>query len=173
MLAVESLFEDRKLMSTMNTNGVPWYVCRRKKWKPHDVISWHMRHKKIIDLGLAWAVILHDLLSETAQAGTHIANRVVFAINDFHARRVTAITMPDGKIQLRIDEPLNSRFAIELPAVRLQQGLFDFLPDVFASRRNRKGSSRPPTPDPHRSSKNNATPRRTQICYIPIRGNEP
>ena len=37
--------------------------------------------------------------------------------------------MPDGKIQLRIDEPLDSRFAIELPAVRLVQGLFDFLPE--------------------------------------------
>jgi hypothetical protein len=34
--------------------------------------------------------------------------------------------MPDGKIQLRIDEPLDSRFTVELPAVRLQQGLFDF-----------------------------------------------
>ena len=74
--------------------------------------------------------------------------------------------MPDGKIQLRIDEPLDSRFAIELPAVRLEQGLFDFLPDVFASRRYRKGSSRPPKPYPHRSSKNNARRTRTQMCCI-------
>src|SRR4029434_9716177 len=125
MLAVESLFEDRKLMSTMNTNGVPWYVCRRKKWKPHDVIPMHMRHKKIIELGLTRAVILHHLLSQAAQAGTHIAHRVVFTIHDFHARSVAAITMPDGKIQLPVNEPLDSRLAIELPAVRLQQGLFD------------------------------------------------
>src|SRR5215813_7051863 len=118
MLAVESVFEDPKLMSAMYTNGIPGYVSRRKKRKPHDVIPMHMRHKKIIELGLARAVILHHLLPQTAQAGTHIAHRVVFAIHDFHACSVAAITMPDGKIQLLIDEPLDSHFAIESPAVR-------------------------------------------------------
>src|SRR5215475_14345731 len=119
MLAVESLFENPKLMSAMYTNSIPGYISRRKKWKPHDVIPMHMRHKKIIELGLARAVILHHLLPQTAQAGTHIAHRVVLTIHDFHACGVAAITMPDGKIQLLIDEPLNSRFVIELPAVRL------------------------------------------------------
>jgi hypothetical protein len=79
----------------------------------------HMRHKKIIALRLAWAVIVHELLSQTAQAGTHIAYRVAFTVNDFHARRVAAITMSDGEVQLRIDEPLDRRLAIELPTVRL------------------------------------------------------
>ena len=119
MLALESLFEDDKLMSTMNTDSVPGYVRGRKKREPHDVIPMHMRHKKIIDLWLASAMILHDLLPETAQAGTHIAYRIVFAIHDLHACSVAAITMPDGKIQLLIDESLDGRFAIELPPLRL------------------------------------------------------
>src|SRR5215510_15836223 len=118
MLAVESLFEDPKLMSTMYTNGISGYVSRGKKRKPHDVIPMHMRHKKIIELGLAGTVILHDLLSQTAQAGTHIAHREVFTTHDFHARSVAAITMPDGEIQLLVDKLFDSRFAIESPAVR-------------------------------------------------------
>src|SRR5262247_2505745 len=119
MLAVESVFENRKLMSAMYTNGIPGYISRRKKRKPHDVIPMHMRHKKIIELGLAGAVILHHLLPQTAQAGTHIAHCVVFTTHDFHACSVAAVTMPGGKIQLPVDKLLDSRFAIELPAVRL------------------------------------------------------
>src|SRR5262245_52057157 len=119
MLAVESLFENPKFMSTMYTNGISWYVSRRKKREPHDVIPMHMRHKKIIELGFTRAVILHHLLPQTAQAGTHITHRVVLVMHYFHARSIAAITMPDRKIQLPIDEPVDSRLAIELPAVRL------------------------------------------------------
>src|SRR5262245_41474239 len=132
MLAVESLFEDPKLMSVMYTNGILGYISRRKKRKPHDVIPMHMRHKKIIELGLARAVILYHLLAQIAQVVTHVPYCVVFTTYDFHACSVAAVTMPDGKIQLPVDKLLDSRFAIELPAVRLQQGLFDFLPGVFA-----------------------------------------
>src|SRR5215510_11382600 len=119
MLAVEGLFEDPKLMSAMYTNSIPGYISRRKKRKPHDVIPMHMRHKKIIELGLPVAVILHHLLPQTAQTGTHIAHCVVFTTHDCHACSVAAVTMPDGKIQLAVDKLLDSRFAIELPAVRL------------------------------------------------------
>src|SRR5262249_21369961 len=82
------------------------------------------------------------------------------AVNDFHARSVTAVAVPDGKIQLGIDEPLDSRFAIEVPAFRLQQGLFDFLPDVFTPRSHGEGSPRSPKPYLHSSSQESTLPRR-------------
>src|SRR5262245_6400358 len=119
MQAVEGLCEDRTLMSAMYTNSSPGYISRRKKRKPHDVIPMHMRHKKIIALGLPVAVILHHLLLQTAQTGTHIAHCVVFTTHDFHACSVAAVTMPDGKIQLPVDKLLDSCFAIETSAVRL------------------------------------------------------
>src|SRR5262249_12134980 len=119
MLAVESLFEDPKLMSAMYTNGIPGYISRRKRREHHDVIPMHMRHKKIIKPGRHGAVVLQYLVPQTAHAGTHIAHCVVFTTHDFHACSVAAVTMPDGKIQLPVDKLLDSRFAIELPAVRL------------------------------------------------------
>src|SRR5215813_3421968 len=169
MLAVESVFEDPKPMSAMYTNGIPGYISRRKKRKPHDVIPMHMRHKKIIEPGLPGAVILHHLLPQTAQTGTHIAHCVVFTTHDFHACRVAAVTMPDGKIQLPVDKLLESGFAIESSAVRLSQGLFDSLPGVFAFRRYRKGSSRSPEPYLHRSSKKFTPLGIGESLFIPVR----
>src|SRR5262245_49820339 len=118
MLAMESLFEDPKLMSAMYTNGIPGYISRRKKRKPHDVIPIDMRHNKMIEPGLPRAVIIHHLLPQPAQSGFHIAHCVVFTPLDVHACIVASVTMPDGKTQLPVDKLLDSRFAIELRAVR-------------------------------------------------------
>jgi hypothetical protein len=56
---------------------------------------------------------------------------------DLDASGVTAVTVSNGKIEFRIDEFINSRFARELPAIGLLESLPDSFPDRITIRRHR------------------------------------
>jgi hypothetical protein len=57
-------------------DGITGNVGGRKEWKAHDVVPVHVGHEKMIFLRGLGPMLLHDMLSKTAQASTHITQHV-------------------------------------------------------------------------------------------------
>ena len=69
------------------------------------MVPMHMGHNEVISLRIARSVLGHNLLSEFAQSGAHVANDIFLLGGlDFHARGIPAVAMADRIVKLLIDK---------------------------------------------------------------------
>ena len=116
LLAAQRRFEPR--MSAIDVKAVAGDVSGAEKRQSHDVVPVHVGHEDVIRLRRRRVVARERRFAERPHAAAEIAQHVIRSAGlDLDARRMTAVSPADGKVEV-LDKVRRLRIIGEASPVR-------------------------------------------------------